>query len=194
MTDIIPQGLPLDWPRYLRNTLSGWEGADHANGPWRPIVGPQSQPPLPVVTDEALIARLLLEQVADLADRIGEHTVKDILVLSNAAAAWLRKNPPGQPIPEPGTGRSATPPAQDPLSITYEFVIADNDDQIVASGTAFTVEEAEREGRRYLLQYAQDCPCVMTLQRVEVVKVFALEPSAAENLWRDHAGNCQSRR
>jgi hypothetical protein len=66
-------------------------------------------------------------------------------------------------------------------------VITDNDDQIVAVGTAFTVEEAEREGRRYLLQYAQDCPCVMTLQRVEVVKVLALEPSAAENLWRDHA-------
>jgi hypothetical protein len=119
MTDIIPQGLPLDWPldwpRYLRNTLSGWEGADHANGPWRPIVGPPPQPPLPVVTDQALIARLLLEQVADLADRIGEHTLKNILILSNAAAAWLRKNPPrpadtgtrNGPVRHPSSTRSS---------------------------------------------------------------------------------------
>ena len=44
---------------------------------------------------EALAARPLLEQVARLADRIGQHTVGEIMVLSDRAAAWLRENPPG---------------------------------------------------------------------------------------------------
>ena len=43
---------------------------------------------------KALAARFLLEQVARLADRIGQHTVGEIMVLSDRAAA-LRENPPG---------------------------------------------------------------------------------------------------
>lgn len=46
----------------------------------------------------SLAARPLLEQVARLADRIGQHTVGEILVLSDRAAAWLAQNPPGQPV------------------------------------------------------------------------------------------------
>ena len=33
-------------PRYIRNTDAfGWQGADHANGPWRSITPPQSGSP-----------------------------------------------------------------------------------------------------------------------------------------------------
>jgi hypothetical protein len=35
-------------PRYVRNKgPAGWEGADHQNGPWRPIPAPQSGLPWP---------------------------------------------------------------------------------------------------------------------------------------------------
>lgn len=47
---------------------------------------------------EALAARPLLEQVARLGDRIGANTVGEIMVVSDRAAAWLRDNPPGQPV------------------------------------------------------------------------------------------------
>jgi hypothetical protein len=47
---------------------------------------------------EALAARPLLEQVARMGDRIGQHTVAEIMVISDRAAAWLRENPPGQPV------------------------------------------------------------------------------------------------
>lgn len=36
--------------------------------------------------------------VARLGDRIGQHTVGEIMAISDRAAAWLRDNPPGQPI------------------------------------------------------------------------------------------------
>jgi hypothetical protein len=31
-----------DLPRYVRQRGGGWQGADHQNGPWRPIPAPQS--------------------------------------------------------------------------------------------------------------------------------------------------------
>jgi hypothetical protein len=38
-----------DMPRYIRQTpAGGWEGANHQNGPWRPITAPQSGLPWPV--------------------------------------------------------------------------------------------------------------------------------------------------
>jgi hypothetical protein len=52
----------------------------------------------PVPVAEALAARPLLEQVARMGDRIGQHTVAEIMVISDRAAAWLRENPPGQPV------------------------------------------------------------------------------------------------
>ena len=46
---------------------------------------------------EALAARPLFEQVARLG-RLGSPTLGDIVTISNRAAAWLRQNPPGQPV------------------------------------------------------------------------------------------------
>ena len=67
---------------------------------------------------EALAARPLLEQVARMADRIGQHTVGEIAVISDRAAAWLAENPPGQPVaieprgcPTPGACSCVEPPA-----------------------------------------------------------------------------------
>ena len=47
---------------------------------------------------DALAARPLLEEVAAMADCIGAQTVGQITAISNRAAAWLRENPPGQPV------------------------------------------------------------------------------------------------
>lgn len=54
-----------------------------------------SQPAPPA---EALAARPLLEQVARMGDRIGQHTMGEIMAISNRAAAWLEATPPGQPV------------------------------------------------------------------------------------------------
>ena len=72
---------------------------------------------------EALAARPLLEAVARMADRIGQHTVGEITVISDRAAAWLAENPPGQPVaieprgcPAPGACSCVEPPAPVPVS------------------------------------------------------------------------------
>ena len=44
MTECLP-----DLPRYVRQRDNEWQGADHPNGPWRPIPAPQSG--LPWKTD-----------------------------------------------------------------------------------------------------------------------------------------------
>ena len=79
---------------------------------------------LDTVSDaDALAARLLLEQVAAMADCIGANTVGQITAISNRAAAWLRQNPPGQPVateprgcPTPGACSCVEPipPATEP--------------------------------------------------------------------------------
>ena len=71
---------------------------------------------------EVLAVRPLLEAVARMADRIGQHTVGEIAVISDRAAAWLAENPPGQPVaieprgcPAPGACSCVfQPPAPDP--------------------------------------------------------------------------------
>ena len=55
-------------------------------------------PAAPEPPAEALAARPLLEQVAAMADCIGANTVGQITAISSRAAAWLRDNPPGQPV------------------------------------------------------------------------------------------------
>jgi hypothetical protein len=40
----MPECLP-DMPRYIRQRGDEWQGADHPNGPWRPIPAPQSGMP-----------------------------------------------------------------------------------------------------------------------------------------------------
>jgi hypothetical protein len=70
---------------------------------------------------KALAARPLLEAVARMGDRIGQHTVGEIRTISDRAAAWLAENPPGQPVaieprgcPTPGACSCVEPPAPDP--------------------------------------------------------------------------------
>lgn len=60
----------------------------------------QPEPPA-----EALAARPLLEQVARMGDRIGQHTVGEIMAISDRAAAWLQENSLGQ-------GHQPAPPAE----------------------------------------------------------------------------------
>lgn len=72
---------------------------------------------------DALAARPLLEQVAAMADCIGAHTVSQITAISDRAAAWLRENPPGQPVsveprgcPAPGACSCVEPAQQATLA------------------------------------------------------------------------------
>jgi hypothetical protein len=74
--------------------------------------------PMAEAPAEALAARPLLEQVAAMADCIGAHTVGQITAISDRAAAWLRENPPGQPVaieprgcPTPGACSCVEPAA-----------------------------------------------------------------------------------
>ena len=83
-------------------------------------------PPGPPSVMEALAARPLLEQVARLGDCIGANTVGKIMAISSRAAAWLKANPPGQPVaieprgcPTPGACscvEPATPPPEPPTN------------------------------------------------------------------------------
>ena len=83
-----------------------------------PAALPSPEPPA-----EALAARPLLEQVAAMADCIGAQTVGQITAISNRAAAWLRENPPGQPVaiepkgcPTPGACSCVEPASAAPGS------------------------------------------------------------------------------
>ena len=82
--------------------------------------GLAAAPPAPD-PHEALAARPLLEQVARMGDRIGQHTVGEIAAISDRAAAWLAENQPGQLVaieprgcPTPGACSCVEPPAPDP--------------------------------------------------------------------------------
>lgn len=79
-----------------------------------------AEPPAPD-PHEALAARPLLEAVARMADRIGQHTVGEITAISDRAAAWLAENPQGQPVaieprgcPAPGACSCVDLPAPAP--------------------------------------------------------------------------------
>lgn len=80
---------------------------------------------------EALAARPLLEAVARMADRIGQHTVGEITAISDRAAAWLAENPPGRPVaieprgcPTPGACSCVEPPAPDHIPAVTEMLPA----------------------------------------------------------------------
>ena len=59
--------------------------------------GRPATPPAPESPGEALASRPLLEKVARLDNSIG-ITVAEVRQLAGQAAAWLRSNPPGQPV------------------------------------------------------------------------------------------------
>ena len=74
---------------------------------------------------EALAARPLLERVARLGDVIGQQIVDQVVRLAGHADAWLRSNPPGQPVkikpqgcPTPGAC-SCVEPTSPTLSGNY---------------------------------------------------------------------------
>ena len=97
---------------------SEWPAAAPAPAPGENL----ATPPSPEAPGEALAARPLLEQVARLDDSVG-ITVAEVRQLAGQAAAWLRSNPPGQPVaieprgcPTPGACSCVgpTPPAPEP--------------------------------------------------------------------------------
>ena len=105
----IIRGLPRAWSYQFAQALLVHPGFSGCHD------GPTA--PAPETPAEALAARPLLEQVAAMADCIGAQTVGQVTAISNRAAAWLRQNPPGQPVaieprgcPTPG-GCSCVEPA-----------------------------------------------------------------------------------
>ena len=58
---------------------------------------PSAPEPVPDKPAESLAARQLLEKLARLDDLVG-ITVAEVRQLADQAAAWLRANPPGQPV------------------------------------------------------------------------------------------------
>jgi len=81
-------------PRYARPAGTGWEGADHLDGPWRPIPGPQpvsalwEQQPAPAGT--TLADRLALALCAENTDlNTCQRACQDCRDLSVAVAREL---------------------------------------------------------------------------------------------------------
>jgi hypothetical protein len=92
-------------------------------------------------THTALAARPLLERVAAMADRIGRHTVNEIVAVSASAAEWLRENPPGQPVaieprgcPMPGACSCVVPVAPPAPKVRSDPTPADRLAQAVCRG------------------------------------------------------------
>ena len=59
---------------------------------------PPAAPPVPEPPAEALAARPLLERMARLQHIRHSNPWGQLLTLSSRAAAWLKQNPPGQPV------------------------------------------------------------------------------------------------
>jgi hypothetical protein len=108
-----------------------------------------AQPAPPVAPAEALAARPLLEKVARLGDCIGQQTVAQVQQLAEQASAWLRDNPPGQPVaieprgcPAPGACSCVEPtPEAAPGIFPVEYADANGD------GIRIVMEPAEETGQ-----------------------------------------------
>ena len=103
------------------------------NGPGCPQLSPAA-PPAPEPPAEALAARPLLEKMARLANRGGVKLLGEITAISGLAAAWLRDNPPGQPVaieprgcPTPGACSCVepAPAAPEPGEVGSEGPLSD---------------------------------------------------------------------
>jgi hypothetical protein len=126
-----PSGYAYRYHSPFGDTCIRFNGGEEVNG-GRPIeavpywFAPSSAPAAPPASEapaEALAARPLLERVAQLGDVIGRQTVAQVQQLAEQADAWLRSNPPGQPVaieprgcPTPGACSCVepTPPAPEP--------------------------------------------------------------------------------
>jgi hypothetical protein len=101
-------------------------------------------PPAPEAPAEALAARPIMEQVARLVE--GPATLSRLVVISDRAAAWLRDNPPGQPVaieprgcPTPGACSCVEPaPAAPVVGEAGELVAQLEEDgkYLIAAGYA----------------------------------------------------------
>ena len=82
-------------------------------------------------TATQLAARPLLERVARMGDRIGQHTMGEVMAISDQAAGWLEANPPCQPVaieprgcPTPGACSCVETGAQsEPEGLTDEELL-----------------------------------------------------------------------
>ena len=97
--------------------------------------------PEPESTATQLAARPLLDKVARMADCIDQRTVGEIMAISDRAAAWLKANPPGQPVaieprgcPTPGACSCVEPVAQ-------PEPVAPTDEEIAGEARKFLVNE-----------------------------------------------------
>ena len=133
-----PSGYAYRYHDYSGSTYIKFNGGGEVNGSspieavpyWFAPPSVPTTPPAPETPAEALAARPLLEQVAAMADCIGAQTVGQITAISNRAAAWLRANPPGQPVaieprgcPTPGACSCVepTPPAPEVGELSTDF-------------------------------------------------------------------------
>jgi hypothetical protein len=114
--------------------------------------------PMAEAPAEALAARPLLEQVAAMADCIGAHTVGQIPAISDRAAAWLRENPPGQPVaieprgcPLPGACSCVEPAAPKPPTLKEQALKA-----LTAINSNFHVDEPDASIIRRALEALDD--------------------------------------
>ena len=80
-----------DYIDFFATRAAQW-GADQA----RALL---DQHPEPESAADCLVARPLMEKVAAMGDRIGQHTVGEIITISGQALAWLAANPTPQPEP-----------------------------------------------------------------------------------------------
>lgn len=122
---------------------------------------------------EALAARPLLEKVAQLADWGGAHSLGEIMAISSRAAAWLRDNPPGQPVaieprgcPTPGACSCVEPDPPAPTVVPVAVA-----ERLPGEG------DCDAEGR---------CWCFAYDGRVRGWTLRIIEPGVYDTHWLPH--------
>ena len=161
-------------------------------------------PPEPPTVMEILAARPLLEHVARLGDRIGANTVGEVMAISNRAAAWLKANPPGQPVaieprgcPTPGACscvEPATPPPEPPKNCWL-----DDEPDLFPSPCVFDDPDEVIDNCVYaqIVKCKTDCKYYRVAVHPEPVQVSPPEQPTKEDLMQfackyfDFRGNSQ---
>ena len=145
----------------------------------------------PVQAADALAARPLLEQVARMGDRIGQHTVGEIMAISDRAASWLRENPPGQPVaieprgcPIPGACSCVEPAPPAEGEVTNEEL----DQELVKWLKGHAVHADQAMGSP--IDAARFTRVLDLLQRQQPVAVPVSERPWERLGWCDERGRC----